>query len=64
MRINRCVRDKVSQYRNLADVPDDKLLSKMKDDHFSQPLMEMNYQWRLYVGILRREAYKRGICKP
>jgi len=60
---HECVANEVNTYRQLAKKDaDEALVRKITNlEEFKRPLMKNNRAWRLYCGIMRREAYKRGL---
>lgn len=61
-----CVAEDARRYREIATNDLDRdLLRKMNDwREFKVPLGQNIRIWRLFCGIVRREAYRRGIWAP
>lgn len=64
--MSRCISAELNQYRELAKLKSNSnLIVMMKNTKaFHQPMRENNRLWRLYCGVMRREAHKRGLEVP
>jgi hypothetical protein len=63
---HKCIANDAKIYREMATVKSDAyLLKQMREwKQFKAAPTENNRLWRAYVGVIRREAHKRGIWTP